>query len=388
MGSEIEFGQSNRALFQLEDGAIYLNHGSYGATPFGVRDAQRHWQERLEAEPSRFMEREFRPALRTAADHLGDFIGAKGPDLVLVENATDAVNAVLNSLSFSDGDEILTTNQTYNAVKNSVRWTETRNGAQMKSVDLPFPINSEEEIVDAFRSGLNRNTKLVIIDHITSPTALVLPIERMIEEARKAKALILIDGAHAPGMLPLDIEALGVDFYTGNCHKWLFAAKGCAFLWVHPDHQSMIHPTVISHGYGSGYVNEFDWVGTRDASAQHSLPTAIEFYQELGDEAIRDHNNTLVREAASELAEKWSTRTGAPDAMLGSMAMVRLPDGFGHSQEEASKFRAHLLDTYRIQVPVNALNGGLWVRLSAQIYNDLEEYRTLGSAILTEAAKR
>ncbi|HEY9568777.1 MAG TPA: aminotransferase class V-fold PLP-dependent enzyme, partial [Thalassobaculum sp.] len=262
------FGAAVRRLFQLEDGSIYLNHGSYGATPRAVTAAQRRWQERLEAEPSRFMEREFRPGLRVAAGRLAGRLGVDGRTVAMVENATQAVNAVLRSFGFRPGDEILVTNQTYNAVRNTVRWVAARSGARMVQVDLPFPAHSHDHLIEAFTAGLSERTRLAVIDHVTSPTALVLPLERMVAAVKDAGAFALVDGAHAPGMVPLDLPSTGADWYTGNCHKWLFAAKGCAFLWAADRVREALHPTVISHGFEQGFVTEFDWVGTRDASAQ------------------------------------------------------------------------------------------------------------------------
>lgn len=378
------FGAPARRLFQLEDGAVYLNHGSYGATPKAVTTAQRRWQDRLEAEPSRFMEREFRPGLRVAAERLSEHLGVPGRAVAMVENATQAVNAVLRSLHFAADDEILITDQTYNAVKNTARWIAARSGARVVQVDLPFPAFSDDSLVAAFGAGLSERTRVAIIDHVTSPTALVLPVARMVAAARRAGALVLVDGAHAPGMLPLDLAAIGADWYTGNCHKWLFAAKGCGFLWASDAVRGDLHPTVISHGYGQGFAAEFDWVGTRDASAQLALPAALAFLGHLGAERVRRHNHEMAVESGRRLAEAWGTEVGAPPGLTGSMITVRVPDGLGTTQAEALELRRRLLDECRIQVPVNALAGGLWVRVSAQVYNHAAEIDALAEAILVE----
>jgi isopenicillin-N epimerase len=365
--SAAEFGPGLRKLFLLEEGSVYLNHGSYGATPKSVIKAQREWQDALEREPSRFMEREFRPALRVA-----------------VENATMAVNAVLNSIAFAPGDEILINSQTYNAVKNAVVHICKRTGAIPKWVDLPFPIQSGAQILANFTAGLSKRTKLVLIDHVTSQTATIMPVAEMAAAARAEGAFVLIDGAHAPGMIPLDLPATGAHWYTGNCHKWMFTAKGCAMLWAEESVRSDLHPSVISHGYGEGFVAEFDWVGTRDASAQQSLPTALNFREAFGDEAVRQHNHDLIVRAAHMLSDAWKTAVGAPDDLLGSIAAIRLPSGLGTSQADAFEVRRRLLDEYRIQTPVWALGGELWLRISAQIYNGFSEYEALADAILTE----
>jgi len=381
-----DLGAPARRLFQLEDGAVYLNHGSYGATPRVVTAAQRAWQDRLEAEPSRFMDREFRPGLRAAAERLSRHLGVDGDAVAMVENATQAINAVLRSLDLKAGDEILINDQTYNAVRNTVRWIASRSGAVVREIVLPFPAFSDDAVVDAFSRGLNDHTRLVLIDHVTSPTALVLPVARLAAAARDAGAQVLIDGAHAPGMLALDLPALGCDWYTGNCHKWLFAPKGCAFLWAADSVREILHPTVISHGYGQGFVAEFDWVGTRDASAQLALPDALDFLESLGVERVRAYNHELAVVAGERLADAWGTAVGAPAAMTGSMVTVRLPDGLGETPAEALALRRRLLDRHRIQVPINALAGGLWARVSAQVYNHIAEVDTLAEAVLAARA--
>lgn len=378
------FGAPVRRLFQLEDGSIYLNHGSYGATPKPVTAAQRRWQDRLEAEPSRFMDREFRPGLRVAAERLAARLGVDGRAVAMVENATQAVNAILRSFSFRPDDEILITDQTYNAVKNTVRWVASRSGAKVVQVDLPFPAYSDDSLLEAFTAGLSARTRVAIIDHVTSPTALVLPVARMVAAARDAGALALVDGAHAPGMLPLDLPAIGADWYTGNCHKWLFAPKGCAFLWAAERVREALHPTVISHGFGQGFVAEFDWVGTRDASAQLALPDALSFLDRFGAEAVARRNHDFVVEAGRRLAEAWGTEVGAPPGLTGSMVTVRLPQGLGDTQAHGLEMRRRLLDERRIQVPVNALAGGLWARVSGQIYNDAADIDALAEAVLVE----
>lgn len=384
MSDNPAFGAPARRLFQLEDGAIYLNHGSYGATPRLVTAAQRRWQDRLEAEPSRFMEREFRPGLRVAAERLSAHLGVPGGSIAMVENATQAVNAILRSMALKQDDEILITDQTYNAVKNTVRWVASRSGAKVVEVALPFPAYADDSILQAFSAGLTERTRLAIIDHVTSPTAVVLPVAAMVAVAKQAGAATLVDGAHAPGMLPIDLPAIDADWYTGNCHKWLFAPKGCAFLWAADGVRETLHPTVISHGYGQGFVTEFDWVGTRDASPQLALPDALAFIERLGIERVRQRNHRLAVDSGRQLAEAWGTEVGTPPGLTGSMITVRLPDGLGTTQAQGLEMRRRLLDERRIQVPINALAGSLWARVSAQIYNHPAEIDALAEAILVE----
>jgi isopenicillin-N epimerase len=379
------FGADLRPLFQLEDGPVHLNHGSFGATPRAVLEAQRDWRDRMEAEPSRFMEFEFRPALRAAAARLAPYVGAKADDLAMVENPTQAVNAILRSLDLKPGDRILINDQTYGAVRNTVRFVCSMTGAEIAEWTLPFPAQSPEQAQASFETALAQSKpRVAIIDHVTSPTALALPVESMTAAAREAGALVLIDGAHAPGMMGLDIEALGADWYTGTCHKWLFAAKGCAFLWAGPRVIDRLHPAVISHGYLAGFHEEFDWVGTRDGSAQHALPAALDFVDRFGVEAIRTHNHALAMAAGRRLASAWGTEMGQPESMVGSMVMVRLPDGYGTGAETAYELRMRLLREDRIQTRVNPLAGGLYVRVSSQIYNHIAEIDALADAVLAK----
>ena len=375
------FGAPVRAAFALERDYAHLNHGSYGATPVCVLAAQRVWQDHLEREPSRFMDREFRPGLRAAAAALAPRIGADADGIAMVENATGAANAVLRGLDLAAGAEILVTDQTYPAVRNTADYVASRCGAKVRALSLPFPVSDPDEILTRFKAALVLAPALVILDHVTSPTALVLPVAEMAKAARDAGALVLIDGAHAPGMLALNISTLDCDWYTGNCHKWMFAAKGCAFLWTAPEHRASTHPLVISHGYSDGYIDEFDWVGTRDASAQLSLPSALAFMDAYGFGNIRRHNTELANEAADMLTSAWNTERGAGEALTGSLATIRLPDGLGDNQQDANALRAHLVDHDRIQVPIRAVAGKLWCRISAQIYNDVTEYEKLAQAI-------
>lgn len=379
------FGTDLRPLFVLEDGSLHLNHGSYGATPRAVLDAQRAWRDRMEAEPSRFMEFEFRQGLRTAAARLAPYVGVEPDRLAMVENPTQAVNAILRSLDLKPGDRILINDQTYGAVRNTVRFVCSMTGAEIAEWTLPFPAESPDQALAAFEAALAASRpRLAIVDHVTSATALALPVGAMTAAARDAGALVLIDGAHAPGMMALDIPALDADWYTGTCHKWMFAAKGCAFLWAGDRVIDRLHPAVISHGYEGGFLEEFDWVGTRDGSAQHSLPAALDFVDRFGVEAIRTHNHALAMAAGRRLASAWGTEMGQPEGMVGSMVMVRLPDGYGSGFDTARDLRLRLLSEDRIQTRVNPLAGGLYVRVSSQIYNHIAEFDALADAVLAK----
>ncbi|MBI1778979.1 MAG: aminotransferase class V-fold PLP-dependent enzyme [Proteobacteria bacterium] len=376
-----DFGSAIQGAFALDPEVAHLNHGSFGATPRKVMAAQDEWRRRMELSPTGFFSRELPGALRHAAQRLAGYVGARGEDLAFVDNATTGAAAVLWSLGLAPGDEVLINDQTYNAVKNAVRHVVDRAGASMVTVTLPFPVADADEILAAFTAGLTSLTKLAIIDHITSPTAIVMPIRRMVEACRKAGVPVFVDGAHGPGQVPLDLGALGADWYTGNAHKWLCAPKGAALFWARADRQAGLHPAVISHGYGSGFAAEFDWTGTRDPSAYLAVPAALDFREALGDERVRRYNHELVLAAAEALARRWGTQTGAPCELTGSMAVVRLPERFAPERVSAAAVRSALARDWRIEVPLNRLAGALWVRISAQVYNEMADYHRLGEAI-------
>ncbi|WP_235277318.1 aminotransferase class V-fold PLP-dependent enzyme [Synechococcus sp. Nb3U1] len=381
------FGSAIRSLWGLEPQAIFLNHGSYGAAPKRVLQAQSAWRERLEAQPVRFMGEELPQALRRAAAELAHFVGAEPENLVFVENATSGVNAVLRSLSFQPGDEIAFANQGYGAVQQTIRWVCGRTGSLPVEAQIPFPIAGPEQVIAAFEAILSPQTRLAILDHITSPTALIYPLPELISLCRERGIPVLVDGAHAPGILPLKLENLGADWYTGNAHKWLFAPKGCAFLWVAPHQQAQTHPTVISHGYGQGFTAEFDWVGTRDPSAWLAISAALQFIQELGVERIRQHNHTLMKQARQLLLDRLQEIPPVPEDMLGFMATLPLPPVWQQWMPEqllsirARQLHDYLWHTHHIEVPIIPFGGQLWVRISAQLYNYLAEYEQLALAL-------
>jgi len=375
------FGRAMRPLFLLDPEVAYLNHGAYGAPPVEVIEAADAVRRRMEREPSAFMVREYQPGLRRVAAELATFLNGRAANVALVENATMGVNAVLRGFEFAPGDEILVTDQTYRAVRHAAQYVAARSGARVVVVKLPFPAHATDAVLDALAAGLGPRTRLAVLDHITSPTALLLPIAAMVRMAKAAGALVLVDGAHAPGMVDIDLEALGADWYTGNCHKWLLAAKGAGFLWAADHVRDRTHPLAISHGYGQGLAAEFDWVGTRDALGQFSLPAALAFRERFGEAAIRAYNHELVMRASEMLAAAWGTAVGAAEALTGSMRCVRLPDAFEATDDAAQALRWRLADEDKVQVPIRCLDGALWVRLSAQVYNEIGDYERLRQAV-------
>jgi isopenicillin-N epimerase len=378
----IPYGRALRRLFRLDDAATFLNHGSFGLTPLAVLATQAALREEMERQPVQFLNRAtLQPRLRAAAAQLAGFLGVAAEDLVFVDNATTGVNAVLRSFSLKPGDEVLITDHTYPAVRNAVRFVCGRAGARMVEARLPFPAESPDGIVAAVTATLTDRTRLAVFDLVSSASAIIMPAAALARVCRDAGARVLIDAAHGPGMLDLDLSALQADWVTGNAHKWLFAPKGCALLWAAKEAQRDLHPPVISHGFEQGFANEFDWTGTRDPTAWLTAPSALDFYRSMGDGTPRARNHDLVVAAASLLAERWGTESGAPPGMTGAMAVVRLPGGHPGTPAAAQAVHDKLLQKYHIEVPVMSIEQVLWVRVSAQIYNDLEDYQRLAIAL-------
>ena len=283
MGTVGEESPGWSGLWPLDPGIAFLNHGSYGACPREILDLQAALRAELEAEPVRFLGRELDDRLDAARAALAAFVGADADDLAFVGNATSGVNAVLRSMRVSSGDELLTTDHCYQACRNTLDFVAERGGAKVVVVTLPFPVAAPQQIVDTVLAGVSPRTRLCLLDHITSPTALVLPIEALVRGLAARGVDTLVDGAHGPGMVPLDLRALGAAYYTGNCHKWLCTPKGSAFLWVRRDRQAEIHPLTISHGANgvragrTRFRLEFDWTGTQDPTGWLTVPRAIEY---------------------------------------------------------------------------------------------------------------
>ncbi|MFM7347458.1 MAG: aminotransferase class V-fold PLP-dependent enzyme [Tagaea sp.] len=363
--------------FLLAPGTIQLNHGSFGATPAPVMAAAEKWRRDFEADPTHFMRKLWAPSLAVARAKLAAFLNADPEGLVFVMNASDGANAVLRSLAFAPGDEILTASHGYRAVTRTVQHVCAMTGAAHRVLDIPYPLSDESQILAPIEAALSSRTRLIVVDHITSPTACVLPVARIQAMARLRGIPVLIDGAHAPGQLALDLKALDPDFYVGNCHKWLFAAKGAAFLSVAPQFRARLHPGTISHGYGQGLAAEFDWVGTRDVGAWLSVPDGIAYGEAIGWAQLRGRNDAMIDEAVAVLSKAWGTRIGTPKGMRAHMGAVEIPLDGPADEARAQKLWTRLYEVHRIQMPVIAFAGCLWARPSAQIYNESAHYAAL-----------
>jgi isopenicillin-N epimerase len=325
------------------------------------------------------MNAELPAALRQAADDLGQFVGASGRDIVFIDNATTACNAVLRSLNFQPQDEVLILSHAYGAVRNAVRFVTQHAGAVIAEAATPFPNPTEDGLVAAITAALTPRTRLAVIDHVTSGSAIVLPADRIVAACHAAGVPVLIDGAHAPGQIDLDITAIGADWYAGNCHKWLCAPKGCGFLHARPERQDGLHPGTISHGFGKGFLAEFDWTGTTDPARFLTVTEAITFHHRLGGAALRQRNRALAAAGANCVARRLGTETGATGTLAAAMGTVRLPVADA-SPENALALRARLLAA-GTDAPIHALDGALWLRLSAFAYNRFSDYERLADIV-------
>ena len=378
----------------LDEETIFLNHGSYGATPKIVLEEQKRWQKLVERDPVKFYEEIAPEALLEARKAIAKFVKCDYDDLALIENATSGVNTVLRSLNFNNNDEILVPNHAYQACRNTIDFVAKKNDATVVTCEIPFPINDEDTIIELIMGCVTERTKLALIDTVTSPTGIKMPFEKLVELLEKKGVKVLLDAAHGIGMIPLDLEKIGASFTTSNCHKWLCAPKGSAFLHVRKDMQELIHPLTISHGMTaplegtSRFRHEFDWTGTRDISAWCVIPYVInEVCNMVGMswEEIMRHNNNLAIEARKYLCKELDITPPCPDEMLSSIATIKLnfDDFTDLSIHKPDSIHIDLLNKYKIQVPVWYWPNpeGRYMRISAQIYNNLEEYEFLVFAL-------
>ncbi len=383
-------------LFPLDPETVFLNHGSFGSCPLAVLDYQNEIRLRLERQSVQFYQRDFEPLLDEARAAVGEFVGAQADDLVFVDNATSGVNTVLRSIPIEPGDELLVSNHEYNACSNALRYAAEKRGAKAITVEIPFPIKSPDEVIEAAMSKVTDKTRLLLIDHVTSQTGLVLPIEPIIRALAERGIDTLVDGAHAPGMIPLNIERLGAAYYTGNCHKWISGPKTAAFLYVQPDKQHDIRPLTISHGANSPRTDrsrlqiEFGWMGTRDPSAALSVPFTIDYIGGLHPEGwagIRKRNRALTLAARTKILDALNQSEPAPESMIGSLASIPLEyPSLGEpyqSLQYQSKWQETLVREHNIELPLFA-----WpehpkhiARISCHLYNALPQYELLAERL-------
>jgi isopenicillin-N epimerase len=367
-----------RGEFLLDPAITFLNHGSFGACPRPVFARYQAWQRELEREPVDFLDRRLPALLDTARAAFADYVGCSPQDLAFVENATTGVNLAGRSLDLQPGDEVLATDLEYGACDLAWEWVCRRSGARYVRAPIPLPLREPGELVEALFAAATERTRVVYVSHVTSTTALVLPVEEIVGRARSLSLVTVVDGAHAPGHVPVDLAALGADFYSGNAHKWLGAPKGAGFLHVQPQRQECVDAAIVSWGYadGSTFAKRIEFQGTRDPAAWLAVPDAIGFQADRDWDDVRKRCRALTREARRELCDLLGTEPLAPDAMLAQMATVRLP-------HPAPGLSERLFAHHRVEIPVAGADDDL-LRISVAAYTTREEVDRLLSALVRE----
>jgi len=392
--------------WDLDPGVVYLNHGSFGACPRPVLEAQDRYRARMERELVRFFIRELEGLLDETRAALAPLIGCQTRDLVMVPNATVGVATVLGNLDLRPGDEVVMTSHEYPACRHNLERVAERTGATIVRAPLPFPTSSADTLAEAVLAALSPRTRLLLISHTTSPTATTLPVERIVAACNERGIETLVDGAHGIGYADVNLSAINPTYYTSNCHKWLCSPKASAFLYVRTDRHPSIRPLVLSNHAHTGrrdrsrFHIEFDYIGTRDPSAWLAVPDAIDFLAGLvegGWPAIMRRNRELARDARELVCERLATEPPVPDELCGAMGLVQLsPHDPGLEARLQARPSTHhdalqdaLMERHRIEIPVwrDEASGLRFVRLSAQLYNSMEQYDYLADALLQELAR-
>lgn len=364
---------SRRELFLLRDDVVFLNHGSFGACPRPVFETYQQWQRELEQQPVEFLGRRFDGLMSEAREALGRYVNCDADDLVYVPNATVGLNIVARSLDLGAGDEILTSEHEYGALDRTWTFLCEKSGAVYKRSRVATPVTTSDAFVEQFWAGVSSRTRVIFLSHITSPTALIFPIREICERARAAGIITVIDGAHAVGQIPLDIQELGADFYSSNCHKWLMSAKGSAFLYARREMQDRVEPLVVSWGWRpkkparSRFVQEQEWQGTRDIAAYLSVPAAIQFCRENDWERVRGECHALARYAQEAILALTGLPPLSDETWYAQMVSAPLPTC------DVETLKTRLYDEYSVEVPMVEWDEKQYVRVSIQGYNTRED---------------
>lgn len=386
-----------RKFWRLDERVAFLNHGSFGACPIPVLEYQAQLRDAMERNPVRFLVNEFPERLNVVRQEVAQLVSARREDIAFINNTTSGVNAVLRSLAFHPGDEILTTNHLYGACKNALDYVCARTGAKAVVADVPFPIADPRQVVDAILSRASDRTRLALVDHVTSITGMILPIEQIVTALRRRGIDTFVDGAHALGMVRVDLTALGAAYYVGNFHKWLCSPKGAAMLWVHPERQAAIVPGTVSHGYSNEpqwrFQSMFDWQGTDDPTAWLSVGEAIRFLTSLfagGLATVQSRNHRVAMMAREALCEAIEQPPPCPESMIGSM--VSVPIGQRRvSSSDVSRLRALpsanelyqslVGEGFEAMVMPWPTPSSRVLRVTAQVYNSPQDYERLAALL-------
>lgn len=373
-----------KSQFLLDPEIIFLNHGSFGATPYPVFEAYQRWQRELEFQPVEFLGRQAETLLKESRWALGNYLRTDSENLVYVTNATTGINIVARSLNLGSGDEVISTDHEYGAMDRTWKFLSGQHGFRYRNIELSFPFTNQTTLVDELFNGITPRTRVIFISHITSPTAAIFPIQEICQRAREAGILTVVDGAHAPGQIPLFLDDLGADFYTGNLHKWLCAPKGSAFLYANPEVQYLLQPFVVSWGWESDrpgpsrFIDLLEWQGTRDISPFLSVPDAIRYQEEHDWELIRKDCHNLASHTMRRIVDLTGLPPLYPDSpdWFGQMGSVELPTSLDIEQAKAT-----LYTRYRIEVPLIAFKDKKLIRFSFQAYNTPSDADALVDAL-------
>jgi isopenicillin-N epimerase len=364
-----------RSQFLLDPEVVFLTHGTFGACPKPVFETYQRWQLELERQPVLFLGRRVDDLVRDAMRVLAEYVHADAEDMIFVQNVTTGVNMVARSLPLQSDDEILTTDHEYGACMNTWAYVSERTGAKIIQRSIPLPVTTPDDFVEHFWAGVTPRTRVIYLSHVTSPTALIFPIAEILRRAREVGILTVIDGAHAPGHIPVDLKALDADFYTGNCHKWLCAPKGTGFLYVRREHQSLIQPLVISWMQGQAFQLMHHMQGTRDPAGFLSIPAAIAFQREHDWDVVRARCHELAVQTVQAICELTQLQPIAHDTWFGQMATIPLPPC------DENEVKRRLYDEYRIELPVFTWKNRQYLRVSFQGYSTIEDAHCLKAAL-------
>lgn len=386
-----------RKFWRLDERVAFLNHGSFGACPIPVLEYQAQLRDSMERNPVRFLVNEFPERLSVVRQEVAQLISARAEDIAFVNNTTSGVNAVLRSLVFHPGDEILTTNHLYGACKNALDYVCARTGAKAVVADVPFPIADSRQVVDAILARASDRTRLALVDHVTSITGMIFPIEQIVTALRRRGIDTFVDGAHALGMIRVDLTALGAAYYVGNFHKWLCSPKGAAMLWVHPERQAAIVPCTVSHGYSSDALGRFqamfDWQGTDDPTAWLAVGEAIRFLTSLfagGLATVQSRNHRVAMMARDALCEAIEQPPPCPESMIGSMVSVQIGTRRVSSSDvsrlrslpsAAELYQSLVSEGFEAMVMPWPAQTGRVLRVTAQVYNSPQDYERLAALL-------
>jgi len=375
------FGSEILSEWFFDKELTFLNHAAYGAVPRQVFAAQERWRQKLERQPVEFMDDVLASELKKVGDQLSRHIGASAGQLAFACNTSEAITGIARSLKWAPGDEVIVTDQIHSGVFNIFSHLCGRAGANLKTAVLPWPVSSVSQVIDAVKPYLNERVRLAVFDHVSSKRSVVMPVKTLVNMCHAQGIAVLVDGAQAPGMLDLRTSEIGADWYIGNCHKWLLAPRGSAFLVTLPDKQMVTHPAVISTTLGQGFWSEFAWTGTRDPSSWLSVSAALEFWRGLGVKEGRRYMCSLADWAGDQLVSDWGTERGAGSNLTGAMITVRAPQNKPLKSRDANILHGWLLREHNIEIPVFSFDDALWLRISVHLYNNEADIMELSRAL-------